>query len=494
LYKKAENKSAREMTDFSMELLTHHLDGGNRWIQVNSRPKVIKEQTVWDGVVIDITEKKLSEEQIWRQANFDPLTKLPNRRMFLDRLKQEIKVANRSGNSLALLFLDLDRFKEVNDSLGHTVGDKLLQIAAQRLSLCVRDTDTVSRLGGDEFTIILADLDNGELVERIAQSILASMSEPFLLHGEQSYVSASIGITLYPSDSNDITQLIKNADQAMYAAKDLGRNGYCYFTASMQETAQYRLTMAGDLRAALALQQFQVYYQPIVELKTGKIIKAEALIRWNHPTRGFTSPAQFIPVAEDIGLIHEIGDWVFQEAVQQVKILRDKFDPVFQISINKSPVQFHSRGNALFNWIKHLKESGLDGQSVVVEITEGLLLDASIATSEKLLAYRDAGVQIAIDDFGTGYSALSYLKKFDIDYIKIDQSFVCNLAANSNDMVLCEAMIVMAHKLGMKVIAEGIETQEQCQLLVGSGCDYGQGYLFSEPLPADEFERLLLKN
>lgn len=490
-YKEAEDRSARELSDFAMELLMRQPKGAERWIRVCSRPKLSDGSTVWDGVAIDITEKKLSEEQIWRQANFDALTGLPNRRMFYDGLEHEIKKAQRNGATFAVFFIDLDRFKEVNDTLGHILGDKLLQIAAQRLCSCVRDSDIISRLGGDEFMVILADLENVEAVERIAQSILSRMSEPFPLNGEQSYVSASIGITLYPADASDAEQLIKNADQAMYAAKNQGRNCYSYFTAAMQEAAQYRLSMTNDLRSALAQQQFEVYYQPIVELNTGRINKAEALIRWHHPVKGLVSPALFIPIAEEIGLIHEIGDWVFKEAAQQVKTLRNTIDPSFQISINKSPVQFRRPDTMLFDWLSHLELLDLNGGGVVIEITEGLLLDASSATSDMLLNYRNVGIQVSLDDFGTGYSSLSYIKKFDIDYLKIDQSFVRNLPANATDMALCEAMILMAHKLGMKVIAEGIETSGQRDFLMQAGCDYGQGYLFSRPVPVAEFEALV---
>lgn len=438
----------------------------------------------------DITEKKKSEELIWQQANFDTLTGLPNRRMFHDRLDQDIKKAHRAGLPLALLFLDLDHFKEVNDTLGHGMGDLLLQETAKRLVNCVRESDTVARLGGDEFTVILGELDDAGCIERVVQSILRKLSEPFHLQDEMAYVSASIGITMYPEDATEIEALLKNADQAMYAAKRLGRNRCSYFTPSMQASAQSRLRLANDLRIALSDNQFRLHYQPIVELATGSIYKAEALIRWQHPKRGLINPAEFISVAEETGLITEIGNWVFLEAASQCLAWRAGFHPAFQISVNKSPAQFLNECN-ISAWADHLKALGLPGQSVVVEITEGLLLDASATVTNQLLQYRDAGIQVSLDDFGTGYSSLSYLQKFDIDFIKIDQSFVRNLAPGSNDMALCEAIIVMAHKLGMKVIAEGVETKEQRHLLAVAGCDYGQGYLFSKPLPAEELENVL---
>ena len=464
---------------------------GTKWVLASYfRVSYLNEHSVI-GWFYDITEKKKSEELIWTQANFDPLTGLPNRRMFRDRLEQELRKAHRTALPLALMLLDLDGFKEVNDTLGHDMGDILLKDAAQRLNSCVRETDTVARLGGDEFTVIMGELDEPGSVERVAQDILQKLAEPFHLGIETAYITASIGITLYPEDAAGIDELLKNADQAMYAAKNQGHNRYNYFTPSMQAAAQARMRLANDLRGALADNQFRVVYQPIMELATGAIHKAEALIRWQHPARGLIGPDEFIPIAEDTGMIVDIGDWVFREAARQAGRWRASRHAEFQISVNTSPAQFYSEGNSLAAWSYNLQKLGLPGQSIAVEITEGLLLDASAAITDQLLAFRDAGIQVSIDDFGTGYSSLSYLKKFDIDYLKIDRSFVRNLTPDSDDMALCEAIIVMAHKLGMKVIAEGVETEEQRDLLAAAGCDYWQGYLFSKPVPAEEFERLL---
>lgn len=445
------------------------------------------------GTHADITAQKKSEELIWLQANFDALTELPNRRMLLDRLAQELKKCHRAETSLALLFLDLDDFKDVNDTLGHDMGDLLLKQTALRIRACVRETDTVARLGGDEFTVILGELEDLSSVERVAQNILGKLAEPFILGEETAYISATIGITLYPEDATEIDELFKNADQAMYATKTLGRNHYGYFTPSMQQTALLRKRLTSDLRSALANQQFRVFYQPIVELHSGNVHKAEALIRWQHPTHGLVSPAAFIPIAEETGMISSIGDWIFRTAAGQAGRWRTAHQPNFQISINVSPIQFKDEPASLVNWFEHMAKLDLSGHSIVVEITEGLLMDTSDAVTDKLLAFRDAGMQVALDDFGTGYSSLSYIKKFDIDYLKIDQSFVRNLAPESSDMALCEAIIVMAHKLGLKVIAEGVETSQQRDLLLEAGCDYAQGYLFSRPIPAEEFEALVGK-
>jgi len=438
----------------------------------------------------DITERKLAEKSIIRHANFDSLTKLPNRSLFRDRLEQEVKKSHRSGWPMALMMIDLDRFKEVNDTLGHDKGDLLLVEAARRISECVRETDTVARLGGDEFTVILSELDDTKSIDRLVQKIIKRLATPFQLGAEQVFISASVGITLYPHDATDIEALLKNADQAMYQAKNEGRNRFCFFTAALQEAAQKRMRMINDLRSALDGSQFRVHYQPIVELATGNIHKAEALIRWHHPTQGLVSPAEFIPLAEETGMIVEIGDWVFQQAMLQCQQWRATHHPAFQISVNRSPVQFQHDVSHSKEWIKYLKSIDLPGQGLVIEITEGLLLNVEGGIQDKLLAFRDAGVQVAIDDFGTGYSSLSYLNKLDIDYLKIDQSFVRNLGKDSSDLALCEAIIIMAHKLGLKTIAEGVSSEAQRDLLASAGCDYAQGFLYSKAVLAEDFEKL----
>jgi diguanylate cyclase (GGDEF)-like protein/PAS domain S-box-containing protein len=444
------------------------------------------------ALFVDITERKQSEELIWSQANYDQLTQLPNRRLFADRLGQEVRKVHRTEHQLALLFIDLDRFKDVNDTLGHQAGDVLLIEAARRISACVRAADTVARLGGDEFTVILPEITDTAHIDRVAQAIVSSLEMPFVIGGNTAYVSASIGITVCPGDGEDVETLLKNADQAMYQSKGEGRNRYSYFTPALQKKAVDRSSMAADLRLALSLKQFRLHFQPIVELATGKVFKAEALIRWMHPEKGMINPADFIPLAEETGLISDIGDWVFEEAIIWVQRWAKLIEFDFQISINKSPVQFQDAPTRDY-WLQHLNKLGLSGKNVNIEITEGLLLEENARVADKLLKFRDAGIQVSIDDFGTGYSALSYLNKFDIDYLKIDQSFTRQLAPDSNDLALSEAIIVMAHRLGLKVVAEGIETEQQRELLRKAGCDFGQGFIFSKALPPEEFEAYLLK-
>ncbi len=478
-------------TDFNHELELITAKSRRIWVQIYgtvtmSQGKVIK----ITGAFQDITERKKAEQELWRQGNFDFLTELPNRKMFRYCLEQETKKAHRSAKRVALLFIDLGHFKEINDTVGHDVGDTVIKEAARRLASCVRETDTLARLGGDEFTVIVGELDDYTRAEGIANNLLQKLAEPFHIGDEVAYLTASIGITFYPDDATEVDALLKNADQAMYAAKEQGRNRFQYFTSSMQEVAVARGIIANNLRGALNNNEFRLVYQPIVELASGTIHKAEALIRWYHPTRGLINPVDFIHIAEENGMIIDIGEWVFQQTAQQVARWRALYCADFQISVNTSPVQYHDSDERMAQWFDYLQTLGLPGDAIVAEITEGVLMDTHSEITNKLRALRDVGIQISLDDFGTGYSSLSYLRKFDIDYIKIDRSFVHNLQHESRDMALCDAIIVMAQKLGLKVVAEGIETEEHRNLLTAAGCDYGQGYLFSKPVPPEDFERL----
>ncbi len=448
------------------------------------------------GTHADISTLKESEEAVWQHANFDSLTGLPNRRMLYGRLDQEIQKANRTGQKVALIFLDLDRFKEVNDTLGHDQGDLLLKLTAERLVTCMRGSDSVARLGGDEFVLLVGSIDQDEInhLENIAQKVIGSLSEPFQLAHERAYVSASVGMAIYPDDARNIDDLMKSVDQAMYASKHKGGSCFTYFMPQMQEVAQYRMSLSNDLRHAISNRELYIEYQPIINLQSGEIYKAEALLRWMHPVHGFISPVEFIPIAEETRMIFAITDWVFHQAIEQALSWRVKIHPKFQIAVNKSPLQFNEEANNFRTWFAKVKEMRPPIDFLVVEITEGILLDASQKVQTRVLEFQEMGIQVAIDDFGTGYSSLSYLKKFDIDYLKIDRSFVSNLAENSDDLVLCEAIIMMAHRLGIKVIAEGIETETQMHLLKKAGCDYGQGYYFSRPISVEAFEAFAVKN
>ena len=483
-------------TGQSIEELVLGVPGGDgfglRWLQASAFPEFDSRGELRHVVVNfhDITQRKKAESESWMEANYDHLTGLPNRRLFHDRLSQEMRQAHRDRHAIALLFLDLDRFKDVNDSLGHDVGDLLLVEAARRIQACIRERDTLARLGGDEFTVVVSAFHSAADIAGIASKIIAALSQPFELNCREILVTVSIGVAIYPEDATTAIDLVKHADQAMYVAKSDGRACYRFFTKDMQAAAESKMQLAADLRLALRDRQFSLVYQPIVHLATGAVFKAEALLRWNHPTLGPVSPAVFIPVAEDSGAIHELGDWVFSEAAQQVKSWRT-YRPGFQISVNKSPVQFAAADERSDRWIAQLAAMGLPGQCIAVEITEGLLMNQNAGVTDQLLKYRDAGMQVAIDDFGTGYSSLSYLKKFDIDYLKIDQSFIRNLGSNTPDLALCEAIVVMAHKLGLQVIAEGVETAEQRDLLFRIGCDFAQGYWYAQPMSPSDFAQFM---
>ncbi len=476
-----------------IEIHALHRDGYEFPVELSISVIDSKDLQEFNAYIRDISERKHAETVIWNQANFDSLTSLPNRNLFLQKLEHEMHACDRSNLSLALLYIDLDRFKDVNDTLGHDMGDLLLIEISSRLKKTLREIDTVSRLSGDEFTIILGQINDPLSVQPLCQQLLDDLAQPYQLDNEKVFLTASIGVTFYPQDSKDIEVLQRNGDQAMYAAKGNGRNGFHFFTPELQERALRKRTMIKDLREAMQQQQFEIYYQPIIDMKNNQLTKAEALLRWHHPESGMVSPSVFIPIAEETGLISDIGNWVFYSATEQASRWRDQFDIDFQVSINTSPLQWIDEAAAMNQWFSHLQQIGLSGQAMTVEITEGLLMDANDKITNRLLDFRDAEIQVSIDDFGTGYSSLSYLKQFDIDYLKIDQSFVRNLDNDKNDLALCEAIIVMAHKLGIKVIAEGVETETQNQLLKDFGCDFGQGYLFSRPVAASDFEALLGK-
>ncbi|MEG3765849.1 sensor domain-containing phosphodiesterase [Alteromonas sp. 14N.309.X.WAT.G.H12] len=436
-------------------------------------------------------ERERANKVIWRQANYDVLTGLPNRNLMEVHLKQAIKMADRAQSKVAVMLLDLDNFKDINDTLGHDFGDKLLIECARRIENCIRQQDTVARLGGDEFVLIFNNISSKNDLDRIIQDLLSSISTPQTIEQERVHTSVSIGVTLYPDDAQDATSILKNADQAMYGAKSLGKNSYYFYTKRLHDEALQRLTLLNDLRYAIENHQLFIEYQPIVNLQNKQVTKAEALIRWQHPVKGLIRPDEFIPIAEESGLIIEISDWVFQQVCDDAKKWRARYCPDLQLSINTSPTHYFSAEPNIMEWLDTLLASGTPSNAITLEITESLLMDADDKVSQKLFHFRQAGVSIALDDFGTGYSSISYLKKYPTDYVKIDRSFVNSMTEVSNDKVLCEAIILMAKKLGIEVVAEGIETNEQLTILTKMGCDYGQGYLFAKPLSKGDFDAFL---
>jgi len=479
--------------DSLIEIHALHRDGREFPVELSVSVIDSPDLQEFNAYIRDISERKRAENVIWKQANFDSLTGLPNRNQFLQKLEHEIRSCNRSKQSLALLYLDLDRFKDINDTLGHDMGDLLLVEIARRLKSTVREIDTVSRLSGDEFTIILGDISNQLAVQPICQSLLDELARPIQLVNEKIFLTASIGVSFYPQDSTEIKTLQRFADQAMYAAKSEGSNRYHFFTPDLQRRALRKRKMVNELRDAIQHRQFEILYQPIVALDDGSMRSAEALIRWLHPEKGPVDPEIFIPVAEEAGVIADIGNWVFFQAVAEAARWRQEFVDDFQVSINISPIQWLDDAAAMDQWRSHLQSAGLAGDALVIEITERLLIEARDRIAGRLMSFRESGIQVSIDDFGTGYASLAHLRQYQIDFLKIDRSFVRNLHRNQRDLALCEAIIAMAHKLGIKVIAEGVENEEQQRLLTEFGCDYAQGHLYSPPVSSAEFDLLLAR-
>ena len=443
-------------------------------------------------VRIDISDQvKLEEKIIW-QANYDDLTRLPNRTLFLDRLAQAIQHARRDSTLCALLFIDLDKFKEVNDTLGHDVGDALLVAVAERLSSCIRKIDTASRLGGDEFTIILQEISSTHDAASVAIHIIKKLEEVFQIDKHEIFISASIGITVYPDDASDSTQMLSNADMAMYQAKEAGRNTYRFYTEEMNQEMKTRLQLEKDMRNALERNEFVLEYQPILDSQSNRVVHAEALIRWQHPQLGRIAPDKFIHLAEETGFIIPLGEWVLRTAVSQMNLwLKDGLQP-FSVAVNISSRQLES--DILIKLLgKLLTEIPLPRHTLTLEMTESLLIENSSRSRNTLEQFRELGVNLSIDDFGTGYSSLSYLKQFPVDILKIDKSFIHDITQDKDDAILTNAIIDLAHNFNLKVIAEGVETIRQLNFLKQNGCDMIQGYYYSQPLPADDFYHYCLK-
>jgi len=441
-------------------------------------------------VIHDITRRKQNEAVIAFQSNYDALTELPNRSLFADRLTQAVNIARREQTMAALLYIDLDNFKVINDTLGHSAGDRLLQQATRRLLNAVREEDTVARLGGDEFTVILPGVSKESSASIAADKILTILAQPFTLDGRETHITASIGISTYPGDGEDVEELLKNADAALYRAKSLGRGTFRFFTPQIQVEVTERAELEHDLRQALANDQLVLFYQPVFNPVTLRAIGTEALIRWNHPQRGLLSPDTFIPVAEDSGLIIAIGEWVIKQACAQLAAWRDLGHTDMRMAVNLSIRQLGD-ANLVPCIHQSLQRHNLEPEQLELEITESLFVDHSDETMAVLQRIKALGVTLAIDDFGTGYSSLSYLKRFPIDTLKIDKSFIRDVTEDADSAAIVDAVVAMAHRLSLNVVAEGVETQEQLTFLNIAGCDIVQGYLLGRPAEPDAMITLL---
>lgn len=462
------------------------------WLSIYSIKNKSGEVINYIGLFSDLTEKRMTEDHIHNLSHYDALTGLPNRLMFMERLKQSIIIARRSKINFALFFIDLDGFKKVNDSLGHEAGDILLQEISIRLNALMRESDTVCRLGGDEFTIIIPGYNTMNDIVTVAKKILSTLFAPIKISERSLYVSASIGISLYPNDGEDIQELIKNADTAMYAAKEKGKNRYEFYDNEMNRRTLERLTLESCIHRAYDEHQFAVYYQPKVDLTTGSICGAEALIRWYHSKEiGFVPPSQFIPLAEETGMIIPIGEWVLRQVCKDMHEWEEKGIALFPISVNLSTVQFHD-----LNLIKMidsvLQQSRIEPYYIDLEITESMLMDDIQNTLRMMNQIKGLGVSLSIDDFGTGYSSLQYLKQFPVDTLKIDKTFIDEVPVSPRDCAIVKTIIDLAHNLDMSIVAEGIEKPEQAEFLVANGCTIGQGFYFSRAVLADELAAMIL--
>ncbi|WP_159881389.1 putative bifunctional diguanylate cyclase/phosphodiesterase [Paenibacillus puerhi] len=440
-----------------------------------------------------VNERKRAEEKIQHMAYHDALTNLPNRLMFDEKLKACFSDAERNGSAMAVIFFDLDRFKVINDTLGHHVGDQLLQRLAQKLQGYVHDKDIVARFGGDEFIILLTNIAHPDEAAHFAAGIPELLKEPFIIEGQELFVTASIGISLYPHDGIEVDTLLKNADIAMYRSKEKGGNSFHYYHPDMNKRSMHRLNLEIHLRKALERKEFAVYYQPIVDLKNGSVFGMEALVRWHHPEWGMVSPGEFIPLAEETGLIVPIGNWVLRQACRQNREWQRLGYAPLVVSVNISAIQFHQM-NFVQIVVDALQESGLAPDLLCLEITENIAMNNVPYILDTMHKLKELGVRISIDDFGTGYSSLSYLKRFRVHTLKIDQSFIRDVTSDEDNAAIVTALIAMSHRLKIKSLAEGVETQDQLEFLISQGCDEIQGYVFSKPMPAREFEDLIQEN
>ena len=483
-----------EYEDLAKEVRLISKTGQTTWIYIQATALHAKDGSLLGflGSVSDISELKKAQLQMENLAFYDPLTGLANRRLFKNRLEKSVKAVLRSNSSIALMFLDLDQFKRVNDALGHDAGDSLLQEIANRIAKNVRENDTVSRIGGDEFTILLTDIHNSNDVRIVADKILQALARPILLNGQEIISTVSIGITMTPEDSVDVNTLMKNADLAMYRAKELGRNNFQFFSEDMNVAILRNLEIEKELNVAIKRNQFILMYQPKIRLTDNAVIGVETLVRWQHPEKGIIAPDHFIPIAEETGQIIDIGAWVLEHSCHEIgSLLRDGLLPAdANVAVNLSARQF-SDPNLLQTILDVLTKSKIPPANLELEITESILMDDVESAIAIMQALKDRGIHMSIDDFGTGYSSLAYIKRFPIDILKVDRSFVMDIPEDTNDMAITAAVIAMAHKLSLKVVAEGVETQDQLAFLRDNNCNYGQGYLFSRPLSLPQLHHFL---
>ncbi|MCE5181623.1 MAG: EAL domain-containing protein [Betaproteobacteria bacterium] len=460
------------------------------WLTLNTVRNYQNEITHYVAIFADITERKQAEEHVHHLAHYDVLTDLPNRTLLQDRLSQALIKAHRHASKAAVMFIDLDRFKVINDTLGHGIGDLLLQEVADRLSNCIREGDTVSRLGGDEFVILLPELGTPDDAYTVAQKLLNSVSQPFMLKGHELHISASVGVSFYPDDGESVETLMKNADIAMYRAKEIGRNNCQFYHADMNSRSFERLAMETSIRRAIECAQFELYFQPRIAMSSRKIIGMEALIRWHHPDLGLVSPAQFIPLAEETGLILPLGEWVLRAAATQGQAwLAAGLEPL-HIAVNVSARQFR-QVDFVGKVEQILKETGFSPDYLELELTESTLMTHAEENINVLNKFKAMGIRIAIDDFGTGYSSLAYLKRLPVDILKIDRSFISDITEDRDDAAIAEAIISMAQSMSLRVVAEGVETLEQLDFLETRKCDEVQGFYYSPAVPAEQFARLV---
>jgi diguanylate cyclase (GGDEF)-like protein/PAS domain S-box-containing protein len=481
-------KTAREGKEWRGEICNQRKDGEMFWEYALVSPIKNTDGETSNYVIVteDITFRKEAEEQLYRQANYDDLTSLPNRALMFDRLGQAVVRARDSSRHAALMTIEIDNFKKIDETLGHEVADGLLQAVGQRLEECISSVETVSRLGGGEFAIILPDMESAFQARTVARNVRKQLAEPFFFDDHELFTTISIGITVCPVDGDDSGILLRNAKVAMEKAKEDGRNNYRFFSQKMNKEAMERLSLETDLRRTLEREELVLFYQPIVEAATNKVVSAEALLRWQHPERGLVPTEQFISVAEETGLIVPIGEWVLRTACKQAVQMQQSGFPEVGIAVNASPEQVWS--GTLVGLVREaLDESGLKPEHLDLEVTESVCMDDMPQTVATLDQLKAMGVSISIDDFGTGYSSLSYLKRYPFHTLKIDRAFVGELPSNLDDVALVEAVLVMAKRLGLQVLAEGVETEEQRQYLTSRQCDLLQGYFFSRPLPFDEF-------